>query len=166
MITFYVYILRCADGSFYVGLTDAIETRLSQHQQGLYDGYTKSRRPLKLVYCEDYPTSYEAFARERQIKGWSRAKKEALIRQDWLSLMRLSESRVRLRGLIFDDWGTDLGRRAESSFESLRTIDPGWLRTIDAAGLRTIEPDAFITIEPGSTLVSERHIRHDGDKRT
>jgi predicted GIY-YIG superfamily endonuclease len=125
MIAFYAYILRCADGSLYTGMTDEIEGRLSQHHEGFYDGYTKSRRPLRLVYCEDYPTRHQAFARERQLKGWSRAKKEALIRQDWLSLMRLSESRVRLRGLLFDDWGNDLGRGRESSFESLRTIDRG-----------------------------------------
>ncbi len=111
-ITFYVYMLRCADDSFYVGLTDNIEKRLSEHDQGSYGGHTKSRRPLKLAYAEDYPTSVEAFARERQLKGWSRAKKEALLRRDWLSLVRLSESRVRLRGLIFDDWGNDLGRAA------------------------------------------------------
>jgi predicted GIY-YIG superfamily endonuclease len=122
MDCFFVYILRCSDGSFYVGVTDKIEERFSEHQLGLYDGYTKSRRPVRLVYCEDYPTWHEAFGRERQLKGWSRAKKQALIRQDWLSLVRLSEPRVRLRALIFDDWGTDLGRGVESSFEGLRTI--------------------------------------------
>jgi predicted GIY-YIG superfamily endonuclease len=142
MDSFFVYILRCADGSFYVGVTDDIEERFSEHQHGLYDGYTKSRRPVRLVYCEDYPTWHEALGRERQLKGWSRAKKQALMRQDWLSLMRLSESCVRLRGLIFDDWGTDLGPDVESSFEDLRTIEA--------------EPSPESTASAGSRAWSER----------
>lgn len=112
MLRFHTYILLCADDSYYVGHTDDLEHRLSQHELGTFEGYTRSRRPLRLVYAEEYPTRDEAFVRERQIKGWSRAKKRALIEQRWPSLVRLSESRVRLRGLIFDDWGTDLGRTA------------------------------------------------------
>jgi len=81
---FYVYILHCADGSYYVGSTNNLERRLAEHQSGYYKGsYTHARRPVELVWSADFATHDEAFQRERQIKGWSRAKKEALIRGDW-----------------------------------------------------------------------------------
>ncbi|HEY7269167.1 MAG TPA: GIY-YIG nuclease family protein [Dehalococcoidia bacterium] len=102
-MNFWTYILRCADGSLYVGQTDDIERRLSEHQLGLYDGYTKSRRPLKLAYCEEHISREDAFIRERQIKGWSRVKKEALIRGEWRSLVHYSVSLSKLRRLIIWD---------------------------------------------------------------
>jgi predicted GIY-YIG superfamily endonuclease len=79
----YVYILKCADGSYYVGSTTNLERRVAEHQAGLIKGYTESRRPVELVWSCEFPTANDAFLRERQIKGWSRAKKEALIRGDW-----------------------------------------------------------------------------------
>jgi len=76
----YVYILRCADGSYYTGLTHRTpEDRLAEHQSGLIDGYTQSRRPVVLVYSESFVNAVDAIAAERRIKGWSRAKKESLI---------------------------------------------------------------------------------------
>jgi len=111
--TFHVYILRCADDSLYVGHTDDIEKRLSEHELGIYDGYTKLRRPVHMVYSEEYPSRDEAFHRERQIKSWSRAKKEALIRGDYRSLVHLSMERTGLRRLRFDDWATDTGAPRE-----------------------------------------------------
>jgi len=89
-MSFYVYILRCMDDSFYVGHTDDLEARLAAHTTGTYGGYTKSRRPLKLVFSEMFQTRDEALRAERQIKGWSRAKKAALIRGDWVSLRHLA----------------------------------------------------------------------------
>jgi predicted GIY-YIG superfamily endonuclease len=80
---FWVYLLRCADGSYYAGHTDALEGRLWQHQQGTCCDWTSRRRPVELVWCEAAPTRYEALAFERRIKGWTRAKKEALIASDW-----------------------------------------------------------------------------------
>jgi putative endonuclease len=75
-----VYILLCADGSYYVGSTkQEIEARVWEHNEGIYDSYTKSRRPVVLVFTETYERLTDGFARERQIKGWSRAKKERLI---------------------------------------------------------------------------------------
>ncbi len=75
-----VYIVRCCDGSYYTGLTkQEIEARVWEHNQGIYDGYTRKRRPVELVFTETYDRITEAIERERQIKGWSRAKKEALI---------------------------------------------------------------------------------------
>ena len=79
----FVYILKCADGSYYTGTTVNLEQRLEQHRTCYFKGYTSSRLPVELVWWSDFPTEHEAFVCERQIKGWSRAKKEALIRDDW-----------------------------------------------------------------------------------
>ncbi|MCH8989057.1 MAG: GIY-YIG nuclease family protein [Chloroflexi bacterium] len=89
---FHVYILRCSDASYYTGHTDKLEARLSAHEQGTIHGYTQKRRPVRLVFTEELPTRQDAIARERQIKGWSRAKKEALIARDWNRLIMLSQS--------------------------------------------------------------------------
>lgn len=91
-MSFYVYILRCADGSYYVGHTDDLETRIARHQRGEIEGYTRTRRPVRLVFVEQFPSRYEALERERQIKGWSRGKKEALIKANWNRLRHLSRA--------------------------------------------------------------------------
>src|SRR5215213_1081528 len=80
---FWVYLLRCSDGSYYAGHTDNLEGRLWQHQQGIGCDWTRRRRPVEFVWCEAAPSRYEALAFERRIKGWTRAKKEALIAGDW-----------------------------------------------------------------------------------
>ena len=85
----YVYILRCADGSLYIGETDDIESRVAKHQRGSLSVYTASRRPVRLVYSEMHATRSEAIKRERQLKRWTRAKKEALIAGDTKLLKRL-----------------------------------------------------------------------------
>ena len=92
MEEFYVYILRGSDGSYYTGHTDSIERRVAAHQRGEILGYTYGRRPVHLVFAEECGSRANAFARERQIKGWSRAKKEALIRRDWNALPRLAKA--------------------------------------------------------------------------
>ncbi len=74
-----MYILKCADGSYYTGSTNNLELRLQQHQIGEGAGYTKKRLPVKLVYFEEFDRIDEAFYREKQVQGWSRKKKEALI---------------------------------------------------------------------------------------
>ena len=86
------YILRCADGSYYVGTSrsDDLETRVSQHNLGIFEGYTAKRRPVTLVYSAHFVQITDAIAYERQVKGWSRAKKEALIEGDFEALQRLS----------------------------------------------------------------------------
>ena len=89
---FHVYILKCSDGSYYTGHTDQIEARLFAHQSGQNSGYTYERRPVELAFLEELGSRDEAFRRERQFKGWSRSKKEALIAYDWESLIRLSRS--------------------------------------------------------------------------
>jgi len=83
----HTYILRCADGSYYVGSTSgALEKRVAEHQDGTYPGYTFKRRPVTLIWSQHFERITEAIAAERQIKGWSRVKKEALIRGDWKAL--------------------------------------------------------------------------------
>jgi len=77
-----VYILRCADRSYYTGHTDNLEERIAKHQVGEIEGYTSTRRPVRLLFSEEFSTRSEVLAVERRIKGWSRRKKEALIRGD------------------------------------------------------------------------------------
>ena len=89
-MSFWTYMLRCADGSYYVGHTDDLEVRFGAHQSGLIEGYTQARRPVELVWSQEFPERDEAFRAERQIKGWNRAKKEALIRGDWHGLQLLA----------------------------------------------------------------------------
>ena len=75
----YMYILECSDGSYYTGSTTNLELRLQQHQSGEGANHTKKRLPVTLVYYEEYSRIDEAFYREKQVQGWSRKKKEALI---------------------------------------------------------------------------------------
>ena len=90
-MAFFDYILRCADGSYYTGHTDSLESRIAAHERGELPGYTHTRRPVRLVYAEGFYSREEALASERQIKGWRRAKKEALIKRDWERLIELSQ---------------------------------------------------------------------------
>ena len=86
-LAYYVYMLRCSDGSYFVGHTNDLEHRLVAHERGGIEGYTLSRRPVELVFSDQFSTRQEAFHRERQIKGWSMSKKEALIKGDWDGLV-------------------------------------------------------------------------------
>ena len=92
-MAFYAYLLRCSDGSYYAGHTDDLVVRFAQHQSGLMEGYTSKRRPVVLVWTEMFSTRDEAFAAERKLKGWSRAKKEALIAGDWEQVRVLARNR-------------------------------------------------------------------------
>ena len=100
-MSFYAYLLRCSDGSFYAGHTDDLDRRIAQHHAGEIPGYTHDRRPVDLAWSQDFSTRHEAMAAERQIKGWSRAKKAALIAGDWTALHEAaippSERALRLR---------------------------------------------------------------------
>ncbi|MGL4573208.1 MAG: GIY-YIG nuclease family protein [Burkholderiaceae bacterium] len=92
MQPFWVYILRCADGSYYTGHTDNLALRMQQHHDGLADSYTATRKPVELVFQEACETRVQALTLERQIKGWNRAKKEALISGDFSKLVQLAKS--------------------------------------------------------------------------
>ena len=100
--TIHIYILLCADGSYYVGSTDDLEGREEAHNDGRGATYTFPRRPVQLVYSESYQSLEEAIRRERQLKGWNRAKKKALIVGDAAGLKQLSKggsSRGTISGL-------------------------------------------------------------------
>ncbi len=91
---YYVYILCCKDDSLYVGVTSDIERRLMEHNAGKYlEVYTHSRRPVKLVFCQDFMDPNQAIEFEKKIKKWSRTKKQALIDEDFDKLQNLSECR-------------------------------------------------------------------------
>ena len=100
---FLTYMLHCSDGSYYVGQTDDLARRLVEHEAGATSGYTASRRPVRLVWCEEFSTREEAKAAEARIKKWSRRKKEALLAG------RLEELRAAAR----KDWVAYRQRRAE-----------------------------------------------------
>ena len=88
----YMYILECSDGSYYTGSTKDLERRFSEHQNGLGANHTKKRLPVKLIYCEPYDRVEDAFRREKQIQGWSRRKKEALMEQNPEHLIEFSKN--------------------------------------------------------------------------
>ena len=89
----YMYILKCYDGSFYTGSTWNLEKRLWEHENGLGSIYTRERLPVKLVYFEECPSMKDAFGREKQIQGWSRRKKLALIQGNEQLLVEYSKIR-------------------------------------------------------------------------
>ena len=91
---FWCYILRCADGTYYVGHTDNLDARMAQHGDGRGCAYTAKRLPLELIWTADFQDRDGAFFLERQLKGWSRAKKEALMRGEFELLPELSRNRA------------------------------------------------------------------------
>jgi predicted GIY-YIG superfamily endonuclease len=97
----WAYMLRCADGSYYVGCTTDLDGRMGHHLAGTLGGYTSTRRPVEMVWAEEFQAIHDAIDAERRIKGWTRAKKAALIVGDWATITR---------------WGSRAGRGA--SFET------------------------------------------------
>jgi putative endonuclease len=92
----FVYMLRCRDGSYYAGSTRAtLDQRVAQHSAGTFGGYTAKRRPVELVWAQEFQRITDAIACEQQLKGWSRAKKEAVIGADWDAVRSLSGSAYR-----------------------------------------------------------------------
>ena len=88
----WLYILRCSDGSYYVGTTrTSLEARVAQHNAGAFLGYTLTRRPVELIFSQWFDQITDAIENERKLKKWSRAKKEALIRDDFASLQQLAK---------------------------------------------------------------------------
>ena len=114
---FHTYILKCADGHFYVGHTDTLERCIAQHQSGEVSGYTQKRRPIELVWSDEFPSRAEALAAELQLKGWGRPKKEALIRGDWEAVQSLArksfDTGLRQAQPLLRTNGGDEGERQE-----------------------------------------------------
>ena len=125
-LSFYTYLLRCSDGSYYVGHTDNLARRIAQHEQGAIAGYTHDRRPVTLVWQQDFTSREEALAAEQQIKGWSRAKKEALMAGDWDTLSALAR---------------------KSSDTGFRQAQP-LLRTNGEAGSAAAPPPVIVLVRP------------------
>ena len=98
----WAYILRCSDGTYYAGSTIDLERRLSEHNLGLGAAYTRRRRPVVLVWSGEFDRVDEAFAFEKQVQGWGRRKREALIRGD-LDLLPVLASRSRRARLARGD---------------------------------------------------------------
>lgn len=98
---FFTYILRCADGSYYTGSTDALEKRIAEHKHGEGCSWTCKRLPVELVWCQEFPEREESRTAEHQIKRWSRAKKEALIAGDF-DLLRLLAGRSQASRVVRD----------------------------------------------------------------
>ncbi len=91
MHDYYVYIVECADNSYYTGVTNDVERRLIEHNSGTDPkSYTYSRRPVQIKYCEHFQYVYDAIAWEKQLKGWSRKKKEALFNDNWNEIRKLA----------------------------------------------------------------------------
>lgn len=93
MKDYFVYILKCSDESYYTGITNNLEKRINEHQSGLIKGYTSSRLPVKLVFSEKFSDVNQAIRLEKQLKGWNRKKKEALINGNLDLLVKLSNSK-------------------------------------------------------------------------
>jgi predicted GIY-YIG superfamily endonuclease len=90
-MAFWVYILQCADNSYYTGHTDSLEKRIGEHQTGTSHGYTSHRLPVKYVWSQECTSREEALTAELQVKSWSRKKKEAMIRGDWNEVSALAK---------------------------------------------------------------------------
>ncbi len=90
---FWAYMLHCRGGYFYVGHTDDLAHRMAQHATGALPGFTADHLPVELVWSQEFPTRYESQTAEKQIKGWSRAKKMALIRSDWARISVLAKKK-------------------------------------------------------------------------
>ena len=94
MNIYWVYILRCADGSYYTGITGDLESRILKHQSGHNpESYTHKRRPVELVFSTEFNNVEQAIVFEKQVKGWSRKKKEAIINEQWQLLPELSKNK-------------------------------------------------------------------------
>lgn len=120
MKPFWVYIVRCADGSYYTGHTDNLEHRMAQHVSGAIPScYTFKRRPVMLAFSQPCATREESLAAEQQIKGWGRKKKEAMMRGDWIEVSRLARSSANQSALRQAQ-----GERAETATQQTRDAAP------------------------------------------
>ncbi len=142
-LPFFSYMLRCADGTYYIGHTDNLEARLAEHNHGQIPGYTSTRRPVELVWNDTFPSRIEALAAERKIKGWSRARKAALMQGERgqlgpSSANGLSQAQAKICHktpvivLVRPQLGENIGKAARAMLNfgltELRLVEPrdGW----------------------------------------
>jgi len=91
---FVVYMLRCVDGTYYVGHTDNLDRRIGEHEEGGKCAYTETRRPVRLIWSQEFSTRAEALGAELQVKGWNRAKKEALADGNFEALTQAAKKKA------------------------------------------------------------------------
>lgn len=96
MLDFYVYILECNDGSYYIGHTDDLARRIDQHRSGKGSGYTSTKLPVDLIFAAPAGSREAALIFEQKIKKWTRKKKEALMQGDWLKITMLAKKKFNL----------------------------------------------------------------------
>ncbi len=159
-MAFYLYMLRCADGSYYTGHSDDPDRRVHEHHEGLIPGcYTHDRRPLLLVHVQEFGSREDALAAEVQVKRWSRAKKEALIAQDWDALRLLA----RAKGAGESVHGSTGSPRTELLGSSPQTGGSTGSRRTELAGGSTGSPRTELA---GGSTGSPRTGRSKGSPRT
>ncbi len=150
----YVYILRCNDASYYTGSTKNIELRLAQHQQGMGAKHTKKRLPVELVFVEQFERIDEAYAREKQIQGWSRKKKEALIQGDFNQLHKLACCQNDSHFSGFDSAGFDSVGFDSAGFDSAQPPGGRSLGEVENRCLSEVEGKPHNPSEPQTRSLS------------
>jgi predicted GIY-YIG superfamily endonuclease len=93
--SYFLYMLKCSDLSYYIGITTDLEKRIAEHRAKLGAAYTVIRLPVQVVYTQSFASKDEAIAAERQLKGWSRKKKEAFLKNDWKEISVLSKKKFK-----------------------------------------------------------------------
>jgi LAO/AO transport system kinase len=156
MKPFTVYLLHCADGSYYCGHTDDLDKRMQQHYDGQI-GYTAERKPMKLVWQGEFETREGALAFEQQVKGWSRAKKEALIAGDWERIKVLAQSRNERTGKSAEGPSTSSGRTGDEA--GAPSTSSGRTDMVDGV-LRTAGPRQRRAIAKAITLLESTRADH------
>jgi tRNA/rRNA methyltransferase len=152
-MSFWAYILRCADGSYYTGHTDDLEQRFGQHESGAFSTcYTFDKRPVDLAWSDYFQTREEALTVERQIKGWSRAKKEALIKGDFSAVQRLAKKDFgkggadTLRYRTSHSLSTYSGRTDVGSVQNPARMDVGSVQTPTPFVLSRVPSDSEVPV--------------------
>ncbi|ACD97217.1 GIY-YIG nuclease family protein [Trichlorobacter lovleyi] len=143
----YMYILECADGSYYTGSTWNLEKRLWEHQQGIGARHTAKRLPVKLLYCEEYARIDEAYFREKQVQGWGRKKKEALMAGKFDELHQLAvcgNETSHLRDAGFDCAQPAEPSRSDSGSRSLSAAEGSNQRSYTPRSLSAAEGSTVI----------------------
>jgi putative endonuclease len=133
----YMYILECCDESFYTGSTKNLPRRLWQHQNGMGANHTAKRLPVKLVYAEEFEHVADAFYREKQVQGWSRAKKMALIQGDWDKLHILAECQNESHC-----WGSGFGSLRQAQGNAAQPANTSAQPAEDLRAERSRSPDS------------------------
>ena len=170
---FWAYMLHCRGGVFYTGHTEDLERRMGEHQSGLMPGFTSRYLPVELVWSQDFPTRYEALSAERQIKGWSRKKKLALIRSDWTEIQRLAKSKngpstgsgrtaIGVQALVIDTIEADAVTAYPKECCGLLLGRGGLIQTVRPTANLAADPLKHFEIDPQALIDAHRAERAGG----